>query len=773
VASAYIQALHEAKHNAVSKSKVKKQHKPNRVKTKQLRRKFISACSPTSASRAPQRSRRRPANSRKRSSSHALIRASNDDEDDEQSSQHFKIYVTHKSTAGNTSTHRGKRKKKKAIKFHQLSPHAQPVPIGGLSLDYNEDGDSSPADNDILSPRSLLLSKSAPTKNRRPAPIETSHSATSSPIAQHDRPLTFPTMSLNTDNAIKISAATPDNHTFKVVVLGQSRSGKTSIIRRLIKDKFMSHYKMTLGAVQQDFKCEVPIDLLEEVSEDKNLMRTMTSFLRQVNEENGTNLAEKMRITPTSAASGSGPSPMLDHDPFEDDDNNAEFGGHDFDFGDSTNVEYKLPNMEKVETISAGLFDFQSGGTVREHGPSKSITDYGQWTAPEIDTTAQDVRKVSMKLQITLDIIDMGFHPTNTEILDDVNAIILVMDFTKKESMQNAVDKYQNFVRSSAFASTKNRRRSRTRSGSGTSNRPTDIQPDREYIPIIIAINKSDAKKKHFKKKDVKKIINKKLQPIINEHFPPDDEEKTSAMQSVNDESPKPLTLSPTDSDPAKKRAAVNKRIANATLLQPPNLSFVYDEHDEDENDNEHRGSDSEAEDAESDMEGGDEHNSNTRRRRIKTKKSSSDLLTVASAYHQQQQLRPQDSDPFDPFNTPQPAERKSNKKKKSGSGKVTKLDKNDIRYIDIIACSAKNGKNIEKLFSTCIKKTLPSKLTKSVAHKRTKTTAHVTAPIWLRQVVAEFQTDLPNLLEEDGFFGNEEVDDNFMFLGDNDDDSD
>ena len=37
-----------------------------------------------------------------------------------------------------------------------------------------------------------------------------------------------------------------------------------------------------------------------------------------------------------------------------------------------------------------------------------------------------------MKLQITLDIVDMGFHPTDDGLYTDVNAIILCVDYTKK-----------------------------------------------------------------------------------------------------------------------------------------------------------------------------------------------------------------------------------------------------------------------------------------------------------------------------------------------------
>ena len=44
-------------------------------------------------------------------------------------------------------------------------------------------------------------------------------------------------------------------------------------------------------------------------------------------------------------------------------------------------------------------------------------------------------------------------------------------------------------------------------------------------------------------------------------------------------------------------------------------------------------------------------------------------------------------------------------KKVKVNKKKITNLDKNDIRFIDIISCSAKSGKNIEKLFKVNVVK--------------------------------------------------------------------
>lgn len=595
-------------------------------------------------------------------------------------------------------------------------------------------------------------------------------------------------MALKTDDkADGIVAATPNQQTFKVLLIGQSRVGKTSIIRRFIKDKFTSHYKMTLGAVQWSFKCEVPIDLIEEVKTDElNRAYTMTNFLHQSTMHDIIEDDKNMQISPIS------PGTIGIHqsvDPFDDDDKNAEFGGTDdfgqFDYGDPQQLNYRLSNMDDNNDKNnnnnplGDLFDFQSHGTPDNHHGDKSITDYGQFTKPIVtrNETTKDVRKVSMKLQITLDIVDMGFHPTDDGLYEDVNAIILCVDYTRKESLQNAIDKYQDFLKNSMYARSKKKRKRARSHSNGGSNR---IEEQKEYIPIVVAVNKSDInkKKKQFKKKDVKKIINKKLRPIIDTNFPDSDTEVIEEEVQVStptDNTPKDgksvtfgfneASSSPTQTDKDKDNVTIRKKrnFTNATLLQPPNLSFVYDEGDD------NKGSDSETDIDDDDSDDGKENKEKKKIRRIKVKKTSSDLLTIAHIYHKKGI-----SHKGDPFNTPRAKklDKDKKKRKKKSSKKVKKRNKSDIKYIDVISVSSKNGKNIEKLFGTCIKKTIPSKLTKSVAHKRTKTTAHVTAPIWLRQVVAEFQKDSTN--EKHPFFEDEglsDVDDNFHFLGDEDKD--
>eukprot|EP01084_Bolivina_argentea_P269216 457481_1 len=221
-----------------------------------------------------------------------------------------------------------------------------PVKFGQLSLEYSTSSPTEDIDNenddDFIrkspKPSKIRVSKSVPPninindtddddEEKHQSLMRSSQSARNSPTGDRDRALTFPTMALNTDNAIKVSSATPSQQTFKVVILGQSRVGKTSIIRRFVKDKFISSYKMTINANQWQFKCEVPIDLYEHIEHDKNMLKSMTNLFAQsmdmINEE------------------------THNIDPFDEDDKNAEFGDQiNYDYNTMPNEQYQLNNMD-------------------------------------------------------------------------------------------------------------------------------------------------------------------------------------------------------------------------------------------------------------------------------------------------------------------------------------------------------------------------------------------------------------------------------------------
>eukprot|EP01084_Bolivina_argentea_P229068 386703_1 len=142
-------------------------------------------------------------------------------------------------------------------KDHELQlgwkEYSTPVRFGSLSLEYSED-DSSGADDTLPNGNTALvdmdLSRSMPfgpskATTKPPPPIDMSQSARNSlNNLDRDRALTFPTMALNTDNASKISAATPHQQSFKVVLIGQIRVGKKSNIRRFFKDKLHNSKKI-------------------------------------------------------------------------------------------------------------------------------------------------------------------------------------------------------------------------------------------------------------------------------------------------------------------------------------------------------------------------------------------------------------------------------------------------------------------------------------------------------------------------------------------------
>ncbi len=92
------------------------------------------------------------------------------------------------------------------------------------------------------------------------------------------------------------------------------------------------------------------------------------------------------------------------------------------------------------------------------------------------------------------------------------------------------------------------------------------------------------------------------------------------------------------------------------------------------------------------------------------------------------------------------------------------------MKWYSIYWSDSMFSKKWEKLFGNCIKKTLPNKLQKSVtSHQRTKTTAHVTAPIWLRKVFDDIGNNSWSQLIAfgDDETGPNQVDDNFDFIDD------
>ena len=381
--------------------------------------------------------------------------------------------------------------------------------------------------------------------------------------------------------------------------------------------------------------------------------------------------------------------------------------------------------IEEIEDDTLPLFSFLTNSNKKRRS-SSSITDYGNFSFPEVhESESKDIRKVSMTLQINLEIIEIGWHSLEYELFDDVNAIILVIDSTNKQSISDAVDKYEKFLKDSTFKQPikkckKRRNRSRTRSN------PKQDEK-REFIPIIVAMNKSECESASaFSKDDAHKILTDRLEPIISANFPESDAESDDAGDDEEDEKSDDLP-SWFISHSAQKSGS--HRISDAMLVEPPNLSVIYDQN----------GGDVSGDDERDDME------------------QKNDFLSVREVkYH-----RPSYSDMNDPFNTP-----------KTGR---SPREKNDIRRIDIICCSAKSGENIERLFESCIKKTIPLKLSQSVSHKRTKTTAFVTAPIWLRKVVSEFQEN--QMMQHHhhphhtSYHSHSSVNDNFLFLDESDED--
>jgi len=98
---------------------------------------------------------------------------------------------------------------------------------------------------------------------------------TSSPwpiVNENQIPFRFDPITLVTDNSHKIKKnATGIVHEFTVLLIGGSRTGKTSMIRRFVTGGFSSKYKRSVDFKEYRQKCTVPIELHEKTLADSNM----------------------------------------------------------------------------------------------------------------------------------------------------------------------------------------------------------------------------------------------------------------------------------------------------------------------------------------------------------------------------------------------------------------------------------------------------------------------------------------------------------------------
>ena len=469
------------------------------------------------------------------------------------------------------------------------------------------------------------------------------------PMRRPLHPLTpplFPAISVVTDDADRVRRKTRSRQKYKVLLVGPSKVGKSSIIKRLIKDRYHSTYRRTLGVRSHTFECRVPVIVQAESPEEDDekdvhqMVQSMTSFMRSLD---GSEMDGLQKI-PTDHFQTAAPS---EEDPFDAMDEAAEFQHFQVGIGMEEAISIKMtsPEPDAVEL---------DGHHVR-FAPSAAV-----------DVGDDGVDRV--ELAVTLQIEDVGFHHQNDYALwDDVSAVILVADYSSSSTLSAAVDKYESMMQSAPFM------RWRT-------------QSDSTYLPVVVAVNKCELKqsRKGMTSRDIRRVVDSKLQPVVDAAFPVDG------------------------------RGRTRHNFTNMTVLQAPSLELLQQPTRslEDESDSE-----------------------------------------------------------MEPI-----SELKSLEKAQSAS----RVQRRAIgsRRIDIISCSAKNGKNIEKVFARCLRKVVPSTLcesmTRSSRRERNATTAHVTAPIWLRQVVSEFESEE----EENGMhsvFGNQiniskqfsVPNDDFTILGD------
>ncbi|ETN99997.1 hypothetical protein RFI_37460 [Reticulomyxa filosa] len=81
----------------------------------------------------------------------------------------------------------------------------------------------------------------------------------------------FESITLTTDDLYRIQQnANHKAHEFTIIVLGGSRTGKTSLVRRFVMGVFSRKYKRSVGIKQYQYKCTIPIQLRERTLADTN-----------------------------------------------------------------------------------------------------------------------------------------------------------------------------------------------------------------------------------------------------------------------------------------------------------------------------------------------------------------------------------------------------------------------------------------------------------------------------------------------------------------------
>ncbi|ETO23991.1 hypothetical protein RFI_13170 [Reticulomyxa filosa] len=347
-----------------------------------------------------------------------------------------------------------------------------------------------------------------------------------------------------------------------------------------------------------------------------------------------------------------------------------------------------------------------NGGAVTQNGlsPNSDVV-----TTQLLGDGKTQIRISKMELKVDLNIIDFGFHAVGDDtFFEKANALVLVCDVTDASSLEQLLFKYQDFLNKTPSA--------RKRRTSSAMNDPPRNGNEMPFIPVIVAANKCDLKEMRvLSYEDIQDFVAKKIRPIIENQL---EEQGLLQHYSYFDH----MQLNDLEDDSS-----------NATDNTSPRHSFICAAN----NSNWSPSPILAGQEMENEKKAHNEHDNNA------TNENAGNGRIVAK---KKKQMSPIDENrkivgtPVEPeiiqFDDQSVASDSDDRQSIDADTLESMFA--DSAQVSIVQCSAATGHNVDQVFKQCIHKVLPSRLSEA-GHKRTKTTALVTAPIWLRQIVDDF----------------------------------
>ncbi|ETO23578.1 hypothetical protein RFI_13600 [Reticulomyxa filosa] len=302
---------------------------------------------------------------------------------------------------------------------------------------------------------------------------------------EHDR---FDSIKLTTDDLYRIKRnADGTAHELTIIMLGGSRSGKTSVVRRFVMDVFSPKYKRSVGWKKYQRHCIMPIELHERSLAD-------------------TNVDVMSREASPNPAPSSEQTYLWNHFDWSDDDIDT------MDKSPSDTCEM----TSEISGIDSDVNDNDkpiTTTTTTTRTTTTTTTTTTTATKQRLSNAKTQLRITQMDLDITLNIIDLGFHAiADDTFFEKVNALVLVCDVTDASSLDHLLFKYQDFLSKVPLL----RKHRASSVSSDTLRHCADPSP---FIPVIVAANKCDLKSKRvISHQHIRTFVQTKIQPILDAH---------------------------------------------------------------------------------------------------------------------------------------------------------------------------------------------------------------------------------------------------------------